>query len=202
MSNDKKIFTENIVELSPEEELKWREIHQMGSDSYKERCGHCQKPVYQIIKAPKETDIELWTWTTQCWKCQKNTPVVWPNRGSCDFTWESLSPQTFKNLPDAMQKKFTFFKIIEKRTMGVVEHGNSCINCGAYQGDWFVIEDLLEISYEPESVEKHKVSIQLTDDEQVYFAHPKKVMKMHSPRKGSYSNLCDSCYTLYKKKLI
>ena len=192
----------NYVELSPEEENKWREIHQMESNSYKLRCGHCQKSEYHIVKAPKDIDIELWTWTTNCWKCKKDTPIVWPNQESCDFTWESLNPQTFKNLPEAIQKLFPFFKITEKRTMGVVEHGNTCSHCGAYQGDWFIIEDLLEISYEPENIEKHQIHIQLTDDEQLYFAEPKKELKMHSPRTGLYSSLCESCFALHKKKQI
>lgn len=192
----------NYIELSPEEEIKWREIHQMEPNLYKQRCGHCQKPVYHIVKAPKEIDIEIWSWTTTCWKCKKDTPVVWPSKESCGFTWESLNPQTFNNLPEAIQQLFPFFKITEKKTMGVVEHGNTCSHCGAYQGDWFVIEDLLEISYEPESVEKHQIHIQLTDDEQLYFANPKKELKMHSPRKGLYSSLCESCFALHKKKQI
>jgi hypothetical protein len=192
----------NHSELSSEEEKKWREIHQMEPNSYKERCGYCQKPVYRIVKAPKELDLEIWKWTLNCWKCEKDTPVVWPNTESWDFAWESLTPQSFENLPETIHKLFPFFKIIEKRTMGVVEHGNTCLHCGAYQGDWFVVHDMLEIGYEPEIAEKFPAHIQLTDYEQLYYANPKKELKMHSPRKGSYSSLCESCFTLHKKKMI
>lgn len=190
------------LELTPDEMKKWRECHRIGPNDYSECCDYCKKPVYKIEKAPKETNLELWTWTMECWKCKKDTPVVWTNQESCDFTWESLNPLTFKNLPEAIQRKFPSFKIVEKRTMSVTEHGNTCVHCGAYQGDWFIWEDLIELSYSPELVEKHQISIQLTDDEQTDFAHPKKLLQMHSPRKGSYSSLCDSCYELYKKKAI
>jgi hypothetical protein len=192
----------NLVELSQEEEKKWREIHHMESNTYKERCDYCNQPVYQIVKAPRELDVEIWSWTTTCWKCQKDTQIVWPNKELSGFMWESITPHSFTNLPEAIHKLYPSFKITEKRTMGVIEHGNTCSHCEAYQGDWFVIEDLLEVSYEPEIVEKCQIRIQLTDDEQLYYANPKKVLKMHSLRKGNYSSLCESCFDLHKKKMI
>lgn len=192
----------DFVELTPDEEIRWRETHQFGANALKERCDYCQKPVFHIIKAPKETNIELWTWEIQCWKCKKDTPVVWPNHDSCNFTWESLGPHTFIDLPQIIQKTFPFFKIVEKKTMGVVEHGNSCIHCGAYQGDFFVIENFLEIAYNPEIAEKYQVTIQLTDDERVFFSQPRKVLNMHTLRKGPYTSLCDECFELHKKKKI
>jgi len=192
----------NYVELSPDEELKWREIHQVEPQSYKQRCEYCQKPVYQILKPPNEIDVEIWTWTMKCWKCQKNTQVVWPNKESSGFYWESLSPQSFINLPQVIHEFFPFFKITEKKTQDVIEFGNTCTHCGVYQGDWFVVEELLEISYEPYLAKKHQIHIQITKEEQLYFSNPKKVLKMHSPRKGLYSSLCESCFALYKKKKI
>jgi hypothetical protein len=189
------------VGLSPEEETRWREIR-LDYDSYQQQCEHCKKPVYRVIKAPKEIDIEVWEWKTLCWKCSKETSVIWPSRESSDFMNESLTPETFKNLPAELQKIFPFFKIVEKKTMETIGYGNTCSQCGAYQGDWYVGDELLEVSYRPEKVKKNLIHIHLTEEEQLLFAHPKKVLKMHYPRKGLCSSLCDSCFALHRKKTI
>ncbi len=86
----------------------------------------------------------------------------------------------------------------------IEEYGNVCENCSAYQGgDWFVLEDCLQLGYFPEEIEERfVVSVPLTEEERIIYAYPRNYAKLRHPRKGNYSALCEECYALYKKKEI
>jgi len=106
-------------------------------------------------------------------------------------------------MPSILSEKYPFYKKLFKKMQGIEEYGNACENCGAYQGDWFIFEEYIDLRYDPETVDhKRIVCVPLTDDEQLYFANSKTVIKMHHPRNGQYSRLCEECYKLYKKKMI
>ncbi|MDG6250057.1 hypothetical protein [Methanocalculus sp.] len=189
--------------LSREEEQRWREIRNMESWEYSESCSNCNKRQHQIVKAPQHIEVEVWCWTISCYACKKTTPVIWTNGESSRFIRESIRPNTFENLPCAIEQEYPLFKKGFKKTKNVEEHGNTCVHCGAYQGDWFVWHEYLEIAYEPESVSESKIIlVALTEYEQLYYANPKQLFRMHHPRKGAYRDLCPDCYDLYKKKKI
>jgi hypothetical protein len=197
------VDVESLDCLSKEEEQKWREIHEMESWKYHELCSYCGKRQYQIVRAPRQITVEVWRWNMGCYACKKATPVVWTIDESSGFIWDSIEPCTLENLPCAIEREYPFFKKVFKKTMNVKAHGNTCVHCGAYVGDWFVWHDYLEIAYYPETADERKtISVELTEDEQLYYANPKRVFKMHHPRKGEYSDLCSDCFALYKKKKI
>lgn len=197
------IDTEVSIRLTEEEEQKWRAIHEMEFWKYHESCSYCGRRQYQIVKAPRQIEVEIWRWNTVCYACKRVTPVVWTIEESSGFTWDSIEPHSFERLPHAIEREYPFFKTVFKKTMNVEEHGNTCVHCGAYQGDWFVRDESLDMAYDPETAdERKKILVELTEYEQLYYANPKQVFKMHRPRKGKYEVLCPDCFELYRNKKI
>jgi len=116
---------------------------------------------------------------------------------------KSIHPHSFEKLSEKISEIYPFFKIVYKKTQNVEDYGNTCIHCGRYQGDWFVTEDYLEIAYTPESAQEiRNIQVELTPYERLCYSGPKKVLNLHHPQKGSFANLCDDCYLLYRKKKI
>jgi len=78
-------------------------------------------------------------------------------------------------------------------------------NLGWVQGHFNFTETSLryQIAYYPETANERKmIPVELTEDEQLYYANPKRVFKMHHPRKGEHLDLCPDRFALYKKKKI
>lgn len=192
--------------LTSTEEAEWRSLHDHNNskelDKYFEKCSYCGKRAYNFYKAPSKVIVEIWVMYTQCYKCKKITPVIWPVEVNINSLVYSLRFGTFKKLPDVLSKEFPFFKMTFKKTKNVEDFGNLCINCDAYQGDFFVFEEYLEASYESETVEKKYIEVELDDSERLYFSKHENVQKLHHPKKGNFSALCDDCYKLYKSKKI
>ena len=58
-------------------------------------------------------------------------------------------------------------------------YGNVCVNCGAYQGNWFVWKESLEIAYESSKIaEKRKLKIILTEQERLERVFPEEILKL------------------------
>jgi hypothetical protein len=85
----------------------------------------------------------------------------------------NISPDSFKELPDKISEIYPFFKLTFSKTMGENIYGNVCLNCGAYQGNWYVEEELIEIAYEPSKIaEKRRIRINLTEQERLERVFP------------------------------
>ena len=173
---------ENMVKKEYlKENLDLKIIHELNKDEaefYSRKCAICGKRQFKFLLPPKEVEIELWMWYKECWKCGEETPVVWISPYSVVGEF-NVDPDSFRELPKRISKIYPFFKITYSKTMGGNVYGNVCVNCGAYQGNWFVWKELLEIAYEPdEIVEKRKVKIILTEEEQLERVFPEEVVNL------------------------
>jgi hypothetical protein len=95
-------------------------------------------------------------------------------------------------------KEFPFYKQIEKKTQNTIDYGNVCVNCGAYQGDFFIVEELLELAYEQEKLKDRKfIEVDLNENERYEYAFPFKINPLNKFRKkGDRHNglyLCEKC---------
>jgi len=192
---------ENMAEkeyLNEDLELKLlQELDEDEAEMYSRKCAICGRRQFRFILPPKEVEIELWMWFRKCWKCGKETPVVWtPHSVVGEF---SIDPDSFKELPKRISEIYPFFKLTYSKTMEENVYGNLCVNCGAYQGNWFVREESLEIAYEPNKIaEKRKLKIILTEQERLERAFPEEVLKLekhhisYDPEKTIF--VCRNCH--------
>ncbi len=165
--------------LNEDLELKLlQELDEDEAEMYSRKCTICGKRQFKLVLPPKEVEIELWMWYRKCWKCGKVTPVVWisPNAVIGEF---NVDPDSFEELQENIAEKYSFFKLTYSKTQGMQVYGNICIHCNAYQGNWYIREDLIEIAYYPEKIkEKTTVRIRLTEKERFDRAYPEEVIKL------------------------
>ena len=96
------------------------------------------------------------TWTTRCWKCKKEVPVALRcepgDESKGEYPGAELWPQNFpKDLLTEMQK----YAKLEWRTTSIMKEGyiaNICPSCNTVQGDFYLQDELLDLSYTPEKV--------------------------------------------------
>lgn len=189
--------------LSLEEEEKWFQMRKHETESKSDICQYCGKPESRISKPPKSIDVEIWVWKTRCYSCKKPTRVAWPAKDVGDNLTESLTFDSLENLPEIVKEKCPFIQKTYKKMRNYEGYGNLCENCSAYQGDFFVADECWPLEYSPEEIEENFiVYVPLTDEERIFYSSPKINEKLHHPRKGNYSALCEECYALYKKKEI
>jgi hypothetical protein len=205
----------NVEFLSDDEELKWCDLHGIGSSKSLKKCSYCGKRQYRAALPQKEIEIEIWPLTHECYSCHSITPVIWVTVKGYDSIVsmdpdslndlnliESIDPNSFKDLEIKLSELYSSFKKVFKQIKNIEQYGNTCINCGAYQGDFFVFEEYLEYAYNPELVNIKVIKVTLTDEERLHHASYKKVENMHRPKNSKYELLCDDCYKLYKSKKI
>jgi len=112
-------------------------------------CQRCGKKLYKLIDYYDEIikelktfkEIEILKWVKSCWSCHKETPLV-----SYDFAaGYDYHLGDIEKLDKVLMKKYGFVKRVFSKTLGKEVMANTCVNCGALQGNWFVGEDLLEM---------------------------------------------------------
>jgi len=102
-------------------------------------------------------DIVILKWRMTCWKCGRETPVVW--RATVSRGWDKerrgiaiedneqwyqdVEPR--KSFLIKASKIFPFVRRVYSRTLERFVYGNCCIHCGAYQGNYYVSEDFSDI---------------------------------------------------------
>lgn len=168
------------------------------AEYYSSRCFVCGKRQFRFVLPPKEVKIELWVWNSECWKCKRVTPVVYISPNTT-VGGENVKPEFFEELPRKISEKYPFFKHVYSKTRGEWLFGNVCVHCGAYLGDWFVADEMLEIAYSPEKIkEKTVVKVRLTEEERFDHIYPQEVTKMekhhlsYSPEKTIL--VCCKCH--------
>lgn len=82
-----------------------------------------------------DDEIEIWQFTMECFKCETETPVVYPQQlgGNHGGTWETVGPILKNKSYCSVQQHFSN---VQKKLVW----GNTCRNCGAYQGNYYVYE--------------------------------------------------------------
>jgi len=112
---------ENMVEkehLNEDLELKLiQELDKDEAEMYSRKCAICGKRQFKFVLPPKEVEIELWMWYKKCWKCSKETPVVWisPHSVVGEF---NVDPDSFRGLPKMISKIYPFFKAYLQQNHG------------------------------------------------------------------------------------
>jgi|GEM_PF-2355062 len=182
--------------LSIEKQKEWIDI--IGHDIRK--CSVCGDYEHRVFLLPERIEVPLVTWKMNCYKCNEDTPVVWTQDINYDENTFSIDPYSFQDLQNRISQKYPFFKIVEKKTQGTKSFGNVCINCDAYQGDWFVWKELLEIYIEEANDMLHveKITIELTDEERFKHAYTKLHKKLTNRTIDKVKNekilICKDCW--------
>ena len=81
------------------------------------------------------SDVAVLEWKTECWKCGSGTPVVWPKCGYLN-----------SNIGDLLSEagEHSVERVYSKR-QGREVWGNVCEHCSAYQGNYYVEQEALEL---------------------------------------------------------
>ncbi|MCK4483016.1 HNH endonuclease [Candidatus Bathyarchaeota archaeon] len=112
-------------------------------------CQNCKRklsrdPYEEIIKELSNLkEIPIFKWSKKCWKCQKETPIV-----SYDFTVGfSFHLGDVEKLDQILMQKYPFVKRTFSKTRREEVIANTCVHCGSLQGNWFIMEDLINMAY-------------------------------------------------------
>lgn len=109
------------------------------------------KEIVEELRAQK--DIPIYKWNQACWKCRKETSVV-----SYDFNaGYSFSIGDILKLDETLMLNYPFVKKVFSKTMEKEVIANTCIHCGALQGNWYVRDSLIDIM-SPENVNLDKLT--------------------------------------------
>ena len=111
-------------------------------------CQNCQKKLFAgpyekvVEKLSSLKEIPIYKWFKECWKCQKETPLV-----TYDFEgfFSTFHIGDIEKLDRVLMQKYSFVKKTFSKTMGCEVIANTCVHCGSLQGNWYVMEDLLEM---------------------------------------------------------
>lgn len=159
--------------LSDDEIKKWRESNYLenrciSDEEFKRYVSNVEK----VLKAPLKMSIEIWSWEKECYKCKKYTPVIFPVG---DFFGESVGYHSLENLPKFLAQNYPCYRNNIQNFKNPEDYANACPHCGAYQGDFYIMEDYFEIAYSPEVADRKTLDIPLTDEERIYYGKPMKL---------------------------
>jgi 5-methylcytosine-specific restriction endonuclease McrA len=117
----------------------------------------------EIEKLKMKKEIPVYKWKHECWSCKKQTDMV-----SYDFDFlYCFHIGDINKLDKVLIEKYPFVKEVYSKTMGQMVIGNTCIYCGAYQGNFFVTEQMLDLfnTYGDEENIDMQIPNDLTPDE-------------------------------------
>ena len=112
-------------------------------------CQRCGKQLSKVIDEYDEVakelsnikEVKVFKWVKNCWRCHKETPLV-----SYDFAASyDYHIGDIEKLDKKLMQKYDFVKRTFSRTLEKEVIANTCVNCGALQGNWFVRDDLLKM---------------------------------------------------------
>jgi len=86
-------------------------------------------------------DIPVFKWNQECWKCHMQTSVVSYN--VC--VGYNYHIGDILRLDEALISNYPFVKKVFSKTMDEEVIANTCIHCGALQGNWYVRDALIDI---------------------------------------------------------
>lgn len=158
--------------LSADELKKWRE-----SNYLKIRCSSEEafkryvSSIENVKKAPSTMNIEIWSWHKECYKCKKFTSVVFPVG---EIFGDSVDYYSLTHLPKLLADNYPCYRNNIQNFTNPDTYANACLHCGAYQGNFYIMEDYLEIAYDPEAADIKTLTIPLTEEERIFFGTPVK----------------------------
>ena len=103
------------------------------------------------------------TWAISCWKCGRETPVLWAlrpptNEKEEDFDQKwigayEVNPDQDTAMGRAIASRIQWFRMGHSHTMGGETYASFCTHCESLQGNWYVGKDLfmqLTNGYKPD----------------------------------------------------
>lgn len=100
------------------------------------------------LTAAKE--IPVYKWSKECYNCGKETPIV-----SYDFAVNyNYHLGDIDRLDRAIMQRYSFVKRVFSKTRNQQVIANTCMHCGALQGNFYIIEDLIELAEDETDMEK------------------------------------------------
>lgn len=114
-------------------------------------CQNCGREVFETIDPQKNLkatlstlkEIPIFKWFKECWKCQKETPIV-----TYDLTLGyNFHLGDIEKLDKIVMEKYPFVKRTFSKTRGTQVIANTCVHCGSLQGNWFILEDIIDMVY-------------------------------------------------------
>jgi hypothetical protein len=190
--------------LSPERQKEWMDT--IGYDIRK--CSKCGEYESNVVMFPDTLEVPVISWDMECYACGEKTPVIWTDDvKEYEYTF-SLTPYSFKDLQEKIAQKYPFFKIVKKLTQGVTQYGNVCVHCDAYQGDWYIRGDLLEILVEGDDarhlLKTEMIEVEITEEERFENANVRSNIKLLNRTIDKENNvkmlLCNDCWKEKRQK--
>jgi hypothetical protein len=199
----KKEVNRMCEKLSPERQKEWMDARRKEF----RKCSMCGEYESSVFLFPKKIEVPVITWDMECYSCGKKTPIVWTKDVEHDEYTFSITPYSIKDLREKIAQKYPFFKVVEKLTQGITQHGNVCVHCGVYQGDWYIKEDLLEIYVGGGEflLQKENIEVELTEEEQFERTYSKPNIRLLNRTIDKENNvkmlLCNECWKEQRKKI-
>ncbi len=109
-----------------------KEIH---FKSLEDICDQFEKNISEL------KEIKIYKWNKDCWKCHKETPHV-----SYCLVFQGVVLGCIgdvEKLDEILLKEYSFVKKVFSKTQGRKVIGNTCVHCGAYQGNYFIFDEFL-----------------------------------------------------------
>jgi hypothetical protein len=83
--------------------------------------------------------VDVWD-DHECWKCREKSPVIdWKHESGEGELWSQDD-----HIGRKLQDMFPFFKKGYTKMTGTLYYANHCPRCGTIQGDWFVMEWVIQ----------------------------------------------------------
>ncbi len=120
----------------------------------KQKNTKITNPYKEIVEELRTLkDIPIYKWNQTCWKCSKETPVVsYDIRAGYNFYIGDIL-----KLDETLIQNYPFVKKVFSKTMEKEMTANTCIHCSALQGNWYVIDALIDIM-SPDDVDMDKLT--------------------------------------------
>ena len=109
-----------------------KEIH---FKSLEDICDQFEKKISEL------KEIKIYKWNKDCWKCHKETLHV-----SYCLVFQGVvlgCIGDIEKLDEILLKEYSFVKKVFSKTQGRKVIGNTCVHCGAYQGNYFIFDEFL-----------------------------------------------------------
>jgi DNA-directed RNA polymerase subunit M/transcription elongation factor TFIIS len=97
-------------------------------------------------------NIKIWEFLITCYKCDNKIEVLWPEDIDLELVAEELASRGYPRI-----------KQVYSHTRNEVVWGNTCPQCGAYQGNHFVMEEYLDMRNGPPTFWGHPKVIETID---------------------------------------
>ncbi len=129
--------------------------NEISFTSLEDICDEFEKNISELKR------IRIYKWNKDCWKCFKETPHV-----SYCLVFQGLvlgCIGEIEKIDEILIKEYPFVKRVYSKTQGKRVIGNTCVHCGAYQGNFFIFDEIIHYVDE-ENLDKTIPNI-LNDDD-------------------------------------